>query len=537
MDVKLATNTTLDGPIGKPAIDTGRMSARCIFATDGLDRVGDVLNVRGIDTTAHRKNPVVLFDHGKWFGDPIGKSVDPQGNYTVEIGDHAAWQTTYFFPTQLGEQYFALVEMGGLNTNSIGYRPTKKRKNTAGGFFLDEVELVELSWVGVPANGECVRAFLARDKVEGKSIHPLLRAALEAQLPPKTTVVAGGFTMAAIKAHKSLVKAAMAQAKSQSAVANGTGGALVPAPSDEKAEVARQETPAPVEEAPAEEVPAEDTSPKLPLGAEMMRAAHEHLTAWIDHCDEHLSQLENENVSAELLDLCETVYERLGSIEALYASEYPDLEPLPETAKPEEEPAEEDAPADGETAEDKGDDEETEAEEEEPAEEEDAPETEQKNPALLAAAAGGVISGVASGIASRLTSRDKDKSLKSGSKSYSGEIKRLTKAMGGTIKECAEHLTEMSGAENLTKDQRVACKYYGKELGGMIAQPEPETEDKGDDADSLEKAYEALSPEDQKAFEVELAAWVEEQEAGDARERNRATHNARLAAAHARRWR
>jgi hypothetical protein len=63
----VGTGLTLDGPISKPEIDTGRMSARCIFATGSWTVGGDVLNVWGIDTTAHRKNPVVLFDHAKWF--------------------------------------------------------------------------------------------------------------------------------------------------------------------------------------------------------------------------------------------------------------------------------------------------------------------------------------------------------------------------------------------------------------------------------------------------------------------------------------
>lgn len=512
MDTKLnsvAATTSRIGPAGKPVLDTGKMSARCIFATDALDRVGDILNIQGIDVAAYLKNPVVLFDHGKWFGDPIGRTVDPQGKSTLEFGEHEAAQTTFFFPTQLGEQYYSLVAMGGLNTNSIGYRTLKARKNNAGGKFLDSVELVELSWVGVPANAECVRAFLAKDKIEGKALHPSLRAALEAQLPAKTTVVTGGFVMKALTAKKkSLMKAAITAAKKE----------LPP-------EEVKEETPAPVAEtppetpAPVEEAPAPATPAKLPLGAEMLSSAHSHMAEWIEYCNENLDLVENEDVKTTLLALCEETIESMATVADLYSAQYPDLEPLPEIDTPEEEsePEETEEPAEGEE-EAKGDKE----AEEEPAEE---GEVEGKNPALIGAvarvAAPAVIGAVAGG--------GEDKGHPG--KSYSGEVKRLTKAMGGVIKECAEHLTEMKDAENLTSAQKLVCRHYSKELGSMVEEKEQAvtaegvTEDKGDDSiDEIEKEYDAMSPDEQKAFDAELAAWVVEQE-----------HEQRLATAHARR--
>jgi len=510
MGNKLATTgNTLDGPAFKPVLDLGRMSARCIFATDGLDRVGDILNVRGIDTAAHRLNPVVLFDHGKWFGDPIGKSVDPDGNYTVEIGEHEAYQTTFFFPTQLGEQYFALIEMGGLNTNSIGYRTLKARKNNAGGKFLDAVELVELSWVGVPANGECVRAFLAKDRICGKSLHPDLMRALKPYAAPAKSTVLGGFTMKAVQVNKTLAKAAITTAKKE-------------LPSEEvKAGEPVVETPA-TETAPAPE------APQIPHGAEMLRAAHDHLAQWIGYCDENLARLENEDVQATLLALCEETYESIATIADLYKTQYPDLEPLPEVEQPGDE--EETEESETETEEGAGDEDEIHA---------GGGETEGKNPALAAAARI-----VAPAVIGAVTGGDKGNTLPG--KSYSGEAKRLTKAMGGLIKECAEHLTEVANAEEMTKSLRHCSKYFAKELGAMVEEKEQAvaadgvTEDKGDDSiDAIEKEYDGLSPDEQKAFDAELAALVAEQEEEEARAQAEATHNTRLATAAARRnsWR
>jgi HK97 family phage prohead protease len=479
---KLAESASvLDGPISKPDLDTGRMSARFIFASSSLDRVGDVLNVAGIDTTAHQQNPVVLWDHGNWFADPIGRTVDPAGNYTVEIAGDKAYQTTFFLPTELGEQYYSLVEMGGINCNSIGYRATKKRQNSAGGFFLDEVELVEISLVAVPANADCIRAALSRDRLCGKSIHPSLRAALEAQLPTKSNIIVGGFTMGVIKAHKSLVKSAIASAKNQSAVATGAGGAVVPAPA-QKAEPAPAPTPAPEEEVAVEE------TPKIPHGAEMLQSIYQHFCDFITYCDNEFPRMDNEEVAVEILDACEMVYEKLGSIADLYSAQYPDLEPLPEMVEPEEETTETEE-VDGEEKD----------EEEEGAEEgeEEKSEGEDEGKGLTSALPG---------------------------KSYSGSVKRLTKAMGNTIRECSEHLTEMQDADNLTSGQKLVCKHYSKELGAMCEDKAAdgnaeigEKDDEGGEMSEIEKEYDSLSPEEQKAFDSELATWVAKQEAAERR--------------------
>lgn len=177
-------------------LDTQTMSARAIFSTDSLDRVGDVLRTAGIDTSNHIKNPVILWNHGLQFSIPIGKAVDPEGNYTVEIGESEAYQRTFFSQSLLeAEQIYRLIEEGVISANSIGYRPLQAKRMKADpgsltkpGLYLESVELLEVSWVGVPANQDCVRAALSRDKICGKSLSPSIRRGLLPLLAKTTSV-------------------------------------------------------------------------------------------------------------------------------------------------------------------------------------------------------------------------------------------------------------------------------------------------------------------------------------------------------------
>ena len=71
----------------EPVVDEARMSIVIPFA-DGnrRDGVGDLLEVGGIVTERHVKNPIVLWDHGKVQTLPIGLATDPQtGEYCVYI--------------------------------------------------------------------------------------------------------------------------------------------------------------------------------------------------------------------------------------------------------------------------------------------------------------------------------------------------------------------------------------------------------------------------------------------------------------------
>lgn len=186
----------LDLPFtGQPQFNDEELSITFPFAAShGRDRVGDFLDVAGIDTTNHRRNPVAFIDHGKWHALPIGKCEDPQGNYTVKIyPDQGLAIATVFLDknpeSKVVQQVYGLFKQGILRAGSIGYRPQNKPKRlpadpdtgTPEGNFLDRTELLEVTLTGLPANGDAVRRTLEQGW-QGKAWEPEVKSMLEAIL-------------------------------------------------------------------------------------------------------------------------------------------------------------------------------------------------------------------------------------------------------------------------------------------------------------------------------------------------------------------
>ncbi len=167
---------------GDVTIDKGAMAATCVFSTGARDRVGDVMEVAGIRTENHQRNPVTFWNHAKVLTLPIGKTKDPAGNYTVLIGEEAARQTTYFSQTLLeAEQIFDLIAEGIINANSIGFDTIKAQPIYTGGrkgLHIIESDLLEISWVGVPINQEAVTKAI-HSLCCGRPLAPSIRGALE----------------------------------------------------------------------------------------------------------------------------------------------------------------------------------------------------------------------------------------------------------------------------------------------------------------------------------------------------------------------
>lgn len=180
--------------VGTPQFNDEEMSITFPFAAShGRDRVGDFLDVRGIDTTNHRRNPVAFIDHGK-IPDmtlPIGKCEDPHGNYTVRIYPEQGLAVATVFldrnpKNKVAQQIYNLFKQKILRAGSIGYRPLNKPQRlaadpdsgTPAGNLLDRVELLEVTLTGLPANGDAVRATLERGW-QGKRYEPEIVEMLE----------------------------------------------------------------------------------------------------------------------------------------------------------------------------------------------------------------------------------------------------------------------------------------------------------------------------------------------------------------------
>jgi phage head maturation protease len=212
MVIKYAPSViALEAPIAsdKPLkVDTKRMTAKGLLATEARDRQGDILDVAGLDTSDHERNPVVLLDHGKYYPLPIGVTRTPEGLYTVEVDPIAGevWQTTHFSQkSQVAEQVFALIAEGVMRGNSIGFRMVEadhlqpdmergfqRNKDGDAGKLIKRSELVECSWCGVPVNPEAARAAVGKSWC-GKSLADPIRNAFRRYLPTGKAVVRSGW--------------------------------------------------------------------------------------------------------------------------------------------------------------------------------------------------------------------------------------------------------------------------------------------------------------------------------------------------------
>lgn len=213
----------LDVAIEQPSIDEAKMSAWIPYA-DGnrRDGVGDRLNVGGINTERHRKNPVILFDHGKQVVLPIAMGCErgPDGKYdlaryknvidpaTQTARINAAFyqgkgltgvdRTQEYDHAVLSEQYFDMLCKGLLRSGSIGYQivqsqglPPNYETGTPQGLHLIAVLMLEASLVVMPANADTVRKALCLGTCCGKPLSPMLVKSLQPYAPASTKTQVG----------------------------------------------------------------------------------------------------------------------------------------------------------------------------------------------------------------------------------------------------------------------------------------------------------------------------------------------------------
>lgn len=198
------------------APDEKEMSVWINFA-DGnkKDGVGDILEIGGIDTERHRKNPIVLFDHGKEVKLPVALAEDPKTlEYTVTLDPISkVGKAKAFFYRGTGlsgvtksdeydhavfcEQLFDLICKRYIRAGSIGYQVKSAEhlhpyerddKGNPVGLHLLSVLMLECSAVVLPANQDTTRKALCLDKVCGKSLSPYLVKSLSGYLPENTSV-------------------------------------------------------------------------------------------------------------------------------------------------------------------------------------------------------------------------------------------------------------------------------------------------------------------------------------------------------------
>lgn len=198
-------------------IDEKNMAVVIPFA-DGnrRDGVGDLLEVGGIDTSRHRMNPVVLFDHAKEVKLPIALAEDRNTKaYTVIVDPEtrtARAQAFFYQGTGINgvdrdreydhavfcEQIFDLTAKRFIRGGSIGYQvisanaiPPDYERGIPAGQHLLRTLMLECSAVIMPCNKDTVRKMLAMPSICGKAPSPWLVKSLSLYAPENTKVVSG----------------------------------------------------------------------------------------------------------------------------------------------------------------------------------------------------------------------------------------------------------------------------------------------------------------------------------------------------------
>ncbi len=121
-------------------------------ATDStIDRDGEIVDAKGLDTSNYERNPVLLYAHD-YRSDPIGKVLEIRRD-----GDRILFTPQLAIDiSPRAKMYFEMIKAGILNAFSIGFIPKEwqDRDNGAGGTnrVFTKTELLEISLVPVPAN-------------------------------------------------------------------------------------------------------------------------------------------------------------------------------------------------------------------------------------------------------------------------------------------------------------------------------------------------------------------------------------------------
>lgn len=191
------------------------------------DGVGDLLEVSGIVTERHQKNPIVLFDHGKKNEFPIAMAAErgesgkyDLSKYTLQIDAIAktAKVKAYFYQTHIKpehalfcEQLFDMACKRMLGAGSIGYQNIKTvplqpdyQTGTPQGLHLLKILMLEGSLVVLPANMDTVAKTLRDDRLCGKPLSPYLVKSLQPFAPEEKATVVSGFETEPKQSLKSL---------------------------------------------------------------------------------------------------------------------------------------------------------------------------------------------------------------------------------------------------------------------------------------------------------------------------------------------
>jgi hypothetical protein len=470
-----------DGVIGYESASVmaqpGKMAVTCRISTPNLDRSRDVVIGKGIDTANHARNPLALFNHARW--QPVGRAMDPDGNYTVKVGDAETVATTYFFQDMFeAEQAFRLVEMGALNGASVGFRPkpngVKVSSDDDGQLCVIEAcELIEYSHVFFPDNPDCLVSAVEKG-LGGRPLCPMLRDAIVPLLPARKAWSPGADMTQPTKPTCSCeyprVKCRNGSGHGQKCAVHkawlAAGGFGNPTAA---AQVLKDYTaPAPTTPVATADATA-DAGPTLPGGAQYLAALHAILAEALEFIEANSPALEPE-VAESLGGLAEQFVGLSEQLATSYGERYPDLPALDEAPEAEDDTTDADTVTASEgddtvTAAD-GDDattDDTEDDDTEDKDDEDDDEDQDDKPKMTG------------GWRTKLLA-----TLTRWRKRAADRRKRLSKSTAAVVTEAADHLDDCAQAKEWTRTHKSASALHAKALRKLCKGMDDDADDDGD---------------------------------------------------------
>lgn len=179
----------------EPAVEEGVIDA-VVGSTNVLDRMGDVITQDGWVLDNYTKNPVILWGHNvKEERPPIGKALKVWVDGKQQRTKKLMFQVKFDLQDSFAAEIFRKVKDGFINTVSVGFLPTEweemdKGQGPFGGRKYTKQELLELSFVPVPANPEAIvalRSLSQEDKrfepVELQDLYPEVKDDQNAEQP------------------------------------------------------------------------------------------------------------------------------------------------------------------------------------------------------------------------------------------------------------------------------------------------------------------------------------------------------------------
>ena len=142
------------------AKDLGDGIIEAIVATESEDRHGEILELKGLDTSKYMKNPVVLWAHD-YSQPPIGKTL------TLKKKDGKLIAKVKFAIDEdsFAHKIYKLYKGGYMKAFSIGFIPKEIDDNR-----YTKAEMIEHSSVPIPANSEALALAISKGIITKKDI-------------------------------------------------------------------------------------------------------------------------------------------------------------------------------------------------------------------------------------------------------------------------------------------------------------------------------------------------------------------------------